>query len=35
MIRVDYIINEMISKLSDAQIKLIIESVKDKNSEEK
>ncbi len=30
MIRIDYIINEMISKLSDAEMKLIINSVNKK-----
>jgi hypothetical protein len=30
MLRVDYIINELINKLDDAEIKLIIESVKKK-----
>lgn len=30
MIRIDYIINDLISKLDDAEIKLIIESVKKK-----
>ena len=32
MIRIDYIINELISKLSDAEMKLIIESVRKKNN---
>ncbi len=31
MIRVDYIINDLINKLSDAQMKIIIESVKEEN----
>ena len=31
MIRLDYIINDIIYKLSDAQIKLIVESISQKN----
>lgn len=33
MIRVDYIIDELINKLNDAEIKLIIESVKNKDND--
>ena len=32
MIRLDYIINEIINKLSDAQMKLIIESIQEKHN---
>lgn len=32
MIRLDYIINDLINKLTDAEIKLIIESINKKSS---